>query len=320
MNKNIKSINLTFGYLCNNNCIHCNIGYDARSKVKDRSTEYIKKEILDAKKQKVEQIIFIGGEVTIRLDFFEILEFAKSNGMKVHLETNGRMFSDRTFAKKTFEIMPNLDIAMSFHHTEHTIQDKITGIDGSFRQSVTGIKNMKLFGLKNLIIICVITRYNYKNLSTLVTFLKNLNVDGIDFTLLRIGGNAQKNINELFIDITSIQPYLFKAIGTGNEQNMRIKTYGFPYCTLNGYILHAYEINFLNVYIDGNTYIFNEPNDCKSDWQKERLNIKAKSKNCKKCIYFNLCEGVWCEYFSQDINELIPIKKKNEHISAMIKH
>jgi len=306
----IKSMNITFGYSCNNNCIHCLIGEDERNRVRDRTTEEVKKEILKAKELDVEQIIFIGGEVTIRKDYFELLEFASKNGMKVHLETNGRMFAIDSFARKTFEIMPDLDIAMSFHHPKKEIQDRITRAKGSFNQSVKGIKNMKKYGLKHLTVIPVISKLNYKALPELTEFLAKLKVDEIDFTLMRIGGNAQKNLDKLFVTIEKIQPYLFKAIEIGEKLGINTRTYGFPYCTIKGYEEHAYEIDFIKTFLEGKTYVFDELTE-EIDWQKERINIKTKTESCRKCVYFNLCEGIWKEYIKLGVT-LKPIRDRND--------
>jgi MoaA/NifB/PqqE/SkfB family radical SAM enzyme len=113
--KRIKSKNITFGYSCNNNCIHCIIGEDSRKAYKDRTTEEIKECLREAANEKCEQVIFIGGEVSIRKDFFELLSFAKSLGLKVHIESNARMFSIENFARKTLQIEPELSMMVSFH-------------------------------------------------------------------------------------------------------------------------------------------------------------------------------------------------------------
>jgi MoaA/NifB/PqqE/SkfB family radical SAM enzyme len=308
--KKIKSMNITFGYACNNNCIHCYIGEDSKKQFSDRTTKELKEILIKAKKEHPNQIIFIGGEVTIRKDFFELLQFAKDLDLRVHLETNGRAFCIKEFAKKTFSIMPDLDIAMSFHHTTPEVQDKITRITGSWEQSVTGIKNMKKYALKHLTIIPVITKFNYRNIPKLVKFLKKLKVDEIDFTLMRIGGNASKNLDTLFIPIKEIQPYLFEAIKTGKKLGIDVKTYGFPYCTIKNYENHAYEINFIHTFLEKETYVFNELHDL-IDWQKERLRLKSKLSQCKSCKYFFICEGVWKEYIDiSGTEELTPIEGK----------
>lgn len=310
----IKSMNINFGYSCNNNCVHCLIGKKERKRWKDRTTDILKEEILKAKKDNVGQIIFIGGEVTIRPDFFELLEFAKENKLNIHLETNARMFSDMSFAKKVFEIMPGLGISMSFHHSEESVYDSITCVKGSFKQSVTGIRNMKLCGLKYLTVIPVITRMNYKNLPELVRFLAELHVDEINFTLMRIGGNARKNRDKILVKISDIQPYLFKALETAGALEIYAKTYGFPYCTIKGYEKYAYEINFIETFLEGKTYVFNELYDSHIDWQKERIKIKAKTKNCGDCVYFKICEGIWHEYIDLDITKLMPVRTDKVNI------
>lgn len=296
----IKSINITFGYSCNNRCIHCIIGYGERKKSRDRSTEELKICLREAKEKKAQQVILIGGEPTIRTDFFEILEFARSLDIKLHLETNGRMFASEEFTKKTLVMIPDLDVAMSFHHPNPKIQDSITGVKDSFEQSVAGMKNMKKYGLKHLTVIPVITRFNYESLSDLVKFLANLSVDEIDFTLLRIGGNAEKNLNSLFVPIEEIQPHLFEAIETGKRLGIDVKTYGFPFCMIKGYENHAYELSFIKTFSENETYVFNELNG-EIDWQKERLAIKAKWKSCKNCKHFKRCEGIWKEYIQLNL-------------------
>jgi MoaA/NifB/PqqE/SkfB family radical SAM enzyme len=303
----IKSKNINFGYKCNNNCIHCIIGYDARKQFKDRTTDEIKKHLEKAKEEEVEQVIFIGGEITIRQDFFELLEYAKKLGLKVHVETNGRMFSIDKFAKRTLEIMPNLDVMMSFHSSIPEIQDKVTQVEGSFEQSVRGIKNLKKYGLKNLAIDCVVTKYNYKNLEENVKFFKKLGVDELHFTLMRIGGNAQKNLNKVFVSIKEIQPCLFKALKLGEKIGLRVKTYGFPYCKIKGFEKHAFEREFLKTFSEGKTYIFDELSG-EINWQKERISIKAKLEKCRDCKYFNVCEGIWKEYLIYNYETLEPIR------------
>jgi len=315
--RKIKSKNITFGYKCNNNCIHCLIGYDAKKQFKDRTTEEIKERLKEAKEEKVEKVIFIGGEVTIRDDFFELLEYAKKLNLRVHIETNGRMFSIDSFARKTLEIMPDLDLMMSFHSSVPEIQDRITQVKCSWVQSVRGIKNLKKYGLKNLAIDCVITKFNYKNLEENVKFFKKLGVDELHFTLMRIGGNAQKNLDKVFVPIKEIQPYLFKAIEIGEKLGINVRTYGFPYCTIKGYEEHAYEIDFIKTFLEGKTYVFDELTE-EIDWQKERISIKTKLKSCRECAYFHICEGIWREYIKLGVT-LKPIRNEDNLIKILEK-
>jgi len=158
-------------------------------------------------------------------------------------------------------------------------------------QSVRGIKNLKKYGLKNLQIDCVITKFNYKNLEENVKFFKKLGVDELHFTLMRIGGNAQKNLDKVFVPIKEIQPCLFKVLETGEKIGLSVKTCGFPYCLIRGFENHAYEINFLKTFSEEKTYVSDELFE-EIDWQKERIAIKAKTETCRECVYFCICKGI----------------------------
>ncbi|MCD7819715.1 MAG: radical SAM protein, partial [Lachnospiraceae bacterium] len=97
------------GYACNNKCIHCVIANQKIAAQKkysyiNRTTKECLQIIQDSKDNGYNDIVITGGEPTIRKDFFEILEFAKSLGMSIYLQTNGRMFMNEEFAKKSGRI------------------------------------------------------------------------------------------------------------------------------------------------------------------------------------------------------------------------
>jgi MoaA/NifB/PqqE/SkfB family radical SAM enzyme len=303
----IKGMSITFGYSCNNNCIHCIIGEDVRKAYPDRTTEEIKRCLKEAIEKKYEQVIFIGGEVTIRDDFFELLKFAKLNGLHVHIESNARMFYLESFAKKTLEIDPDLSMMVSFHSPIKRVQDMITRANGSFEQTVRGIKNLKKYGLKKLATDTVITKFNYTQLPALIKFFKRLGVDESHLTLMRIGGNASKYFHLVYVPFEYIKPYLYKAIEIGEKIGIEVKTYGFPYCWLGKFKKHASELDFIQTYLEGKAFIFDEPRK-RIDWQKERIAIKSKTKECKSCSYFFFCEGIWQEYIGKE--RLFPIAEE----------
>jgi len=134
---------------------------------------------------------------------------------------------------------------------------------------------------------------------------------------MRIGGNSQKNLDKVFVPIREIQPYLFKALETGEKTGLRVKTYGFPYCLIYGFENHAYEREFLKTFSEEKTYIFDELFG-EIDWQKERISIKAKLKSCRECAYFHICEGIWREYIKLGIT-LKPIRNEDNLIKILEK-
>jgi MoaA/NifB/PqqE/SkfB family radical SAM enzyme len=168
-------------------------------------------------------------------------------------------------------------------------------------------KNLKKFGLKHLSTDTVITKFNYTQLPALIKLFKELKIDEAHLTLMRIGRNAFKYFDSLYVPFEKIKPYLYEAIEIGEKIGMKVRTYGFPYCWLGNFKNHAYELNFIQTFLENKTYVFNELHG-KIDWQKERISIKSKTKECETCKYFLFCEGIWKEYIGKE--NLFPIAGK----------
>ncbi|MBN2094953.1 MAG: radical SAM protein [Candidatus Aenigmarchaeota archaeon] len=301
------SKNICFGYGCNNNCLHCIIGYGQRKQYRDLTTGEVKAKLDLLVCEGIGQVIFIGGEVAIRNDFFELLEYAKDKGLKVHIETNGRVFCKEAYSKRFLEIMPEASMMISFHSATPSIHDSITQVSGSFEQSVRGIRNLKKYGLKHLQINCVVSKLNYFCLEENLRLFKGLGANEVHFTLMRVGGNAIDNLDRVFVPIREIRPHLIKALELGKELGVKVLTYGFPYCVIPKHEQSVFEKNFLETFRLGATYIFDEPTGI-LDWQKERISMKAKPKDCRRCKLFGICEGVWKEYLTKNLleKELVP--------------
>lgn len=97
--KNKEELLVMCGYRCNNNCIFCNAESSRKAHI-NRSTQEITETII-FNSDDYNEIMFIGGEFTIRDDAIELISLAKKKGYKkISIETNGRMFAINNFAKK----------------------------------------------------------------------------------------------------------------------------------------------------------------------------------------------------------------------------
>ena len=72
-----KRVDIKTGFHCNNNCLFCVQAH--KKKFGNRTTEEIKKDLTAAKESGCEEVVFTGGEVTIRDDLLELISFAKTN-------------------------------------------------------------------------------------------------------------------------------------------------------------------------------------------------------------------------------------------------
>ena len=75
----MRRVDIKTGFLCNNNCKFC---VQAGSKCEgNRSFEEIENNLKECR-ERCDQVVLTGGEVTIRKDFFEIVKLAKDLGYK----------------------------------------------------------------------------------------------------------------------------------------------------------------------------------------------------------------------------------------------
>lgn len=302
-----KHSTMVLGYSCNNNCIYCL--YGDNKETGDLSTDEIKKTLKEISKE-TDSISFSGGDVTIRDDFFDLLKYAKNLRFnEISIETNGRAFYNREFARKTLEIMNDLIFSISLTHIKPEIHDKITRVDGSWMQTIKGIKNLVELGNKNVSIAFVVCKLNYKILPLAVDFFSDLGVKRIDFIIVRKSGYAKKNYQNIAVKISEIKPYLFKAFDKGYENNITVTSYGFPFCCLENYKNRAFELGLIENKLSGRDAFFNYGSTTENHFEDRLKGRRIKIKVCKECKYYNACEGIWRGYIETfGIKEFRPLK------------
>jgi MoaA/NifB/PqqE/SkfB family radical SAM enzyme len=124
---------------CNLNCKWC--GVKKGSSVLSFSRI---KSVIDRNNPKY--VEFTGGEPLLRKDIFKLIDYCKSKGMFVSINTNGTLINERNAGKINADI-----VRISIDGTEK-INDKIRG-KGSFRKAVKGLNSLKKFNKKSKIII-----------------------------------------------------------------------------------------------------------------------------------------------------------------------
>ena len=316
MTKKVEIVDIKFGYSCNNNCIHCVIaGHRERlrkeGKPIDRTTEEIKKHLKEAKELGANSVVFTGGEVTIRPDFLELLKFAKNLGLVISLQTNGRAFHSEKFTKKTLDIAPDMHLEIAIHSDKKENHDKITRVKGSFDQTIKGIKNLTNLGTERLNFKVVISRLNFRDLPEIVKLAKSFGIRQVDIAFPHGMGNALKYWFKIVPRYTEIEDFVIEAAKFRKENGVKVTYEAIPFCFLTGYENCVSELHYLRMYLEGKTSLLRQVGDPEMDWQKDRILIKSKAKQCKDCKFFNICEGVWREYIElYGSDEFKPIKGK----------
>lgn len=129
---------LTINRECNNRCSWCY--------AKKANHEHV--ELSDAKRcidrlceLGIKKIILIGGEPTVYQYLLDIVSYIVKKGLKVSLLSNGRCFSDYSYAKRCIETgVSGIDISLKGINRSEYIEN--TGADG-FEESLLGYHNLK---------------------------------------------------------------------------------------------------------------------------------------------------------------------------------
>ena len=298
-------------YTCNNNCMFCGIGRN-REKTPDLSKYDIEKKLRSAREKGANELIFSGGETTVRPDIIEIMSLSKSLGYEhIEITTNGRMFSYRKFAQKMTEAGLGY-VRFSIHGHNSETHDKLTRAPGSFEQAIQGIKNLMEINKKRekqgnppvqLEITSCINKINYKHVDEMVKFFNNFNLTHLDTNYIIPWSAAEIYFHQLVPKYSEAVPYIKRAIDKNSERKVKItKVANIPVCFMVRYEKYKSELH--EKYIE----IIN-PTGKPFSYSGHRSKQKVKPKKCKKCRYVNVCEGIYPQYSKRyGFNEIEPVK------------
>ncbi|MCF7870316.1 MAG: radical SAM protein [Candidatus Omnitrophica bacterium] len=303
----IKRLSLCVGYSCTNNCRFCAVA--SKRSYPDKTTEQIKTELKESYLSGSREVVFTGGEFTIRKDVFEIVKTARDLGYYIiQAQTNGRRFSSKEFCKNILLSGLN-EFGPALHGHTAQIHDFLTRREGSFRQTVLGIYNMKKMtkGKIKTITNTVVTKYNYKYLPQIADLLIKLGVDQCQFAFVHAMGNAGRYFRSVVPKKTDVLPYLKKAINLCKKNKLKVMAEAIPFCLMEGYERYVSEL-----YIPS-TELRERGNVVERFEDVRKSDAKAKFIQCRQCIYDKICEGPWKEYPQHyGDKEFKPVRRRSE--------
>lgn len=282
-----KRLDIKINYECNNRCLFCIQG-EKRKKNAFRSEDSIKED-LERARRNCDCIVFSGGEPTVHPKILALVQYAKDLDFKsIQIQSNGRMFAYKKFCSEVIAAGAN-EFAPAIHGHTAQIHDFLTRSNGSFKQTLTGIMNLKK--LKQRVLTnTVVTSKNYKILPLIARLLITCDVDQIQFAFVHIGGSAEKNKNWIVPKKSSVIPYIQKAILTGRNFGKKVVTEAIPYCLMKGFEECVAEQMIPQSMVIENMFEIENY----ADYRKNHG--KSKGPYCKKCNLFSICEGPWREY------------------------
>ncbi len=168
------SVHLDVTYRCNERCVHCYLDHDDHGEMTTAEIRSVLKQLADAG---VFFLTLSGGEVLMRMDFFEILEYARSLLFDVKIKTNAFMIG-RKEAERIRDLgVRTVQVSIYSHRPE--IHDGITKLPQSLKRSIAGIRFLQSCGIK-VTIANVLMRQNLNDYAGVKALAREL---GAEYTI-----------------------------------------------------------------------------------------------------------------------------------------
>lgn len=165
-------------YRCNERCVHCYLDHEDYGELE---TFEIKNVLTQLAASGTLMLTFSGGEIFLRKDFFELLEFAKGLHFDIALKSNALMITTARAAR--LRALGVRQVQVSVYSADADIHDAITKVRGSFARSVQAIQFLKAQGLR-VKIACPLMKQNLAGLRQLRALADELGVSYvIDMTI-----------------------------------------------------------------------------------------------------------------------------------------
>jgi len=291
------------GTFCNYDCIFCYY----KGKLHKKNTVDIIQQLNFVHDYGVLDIEFTGGEPTIDPRWFEYLEYSQDKFRQIACITNGYKFKDMGFLKSSKE-KGLKEILFSLHGYDESSHDFIVGRKGSWERITKAISNAKELDLI-VRLNYTVGSFNYAQMDSYADKINEIQPTSVNFLPINTWNGANQEITYQQI-ATSIKNCIDKI-------SVPFITVRFmPFCYMEGYekyvcgwYQHPYdyfdwnnELNLLPVLPQS---LGNYGDTSFEFANSQRQDCFVKDKNCLKCKYLCICDGIQKEQTS--INQTIAI-------------
>ncbi|MGI6093223.1 MAG: putative heme d1 biosynthesis radical SAM protein NirJ1 [Negativicutes bacterium] len=173
---------------CNLKCVHCYSSSDAQKYSGELTTAEAKKFIDDCAEFKVPVLLLSGGEPLIRPDVFELVEYAKTRGIRTTFSTNGTLIDMET--AKRIKALNVGYVGISLDGLGEA-NDNFRGKAGAFEKALQGIRNCLAIG-QRVGLRFTINRYNFHDLENIFKLIKEEQIPRVCFYHLVYSGRGSQ--------------------------------------------------------------------------------------------------------------------------------
>jgi MoaA/NifB/PqqE/SkfB family radical SAM enzyme len=296
------------GGICDNSCVFCHEVWDSDGYNEGFDLVENMEDIL----QRTKKVVFCKMEPTQDPRLVETISQArKKEDIQVILTTNARKLRDEDYCRQLIDA--GVDVfSISLHGKDAKTHDALTRRQGSFKQSILGLKNLlRLRGQNDsrglradfkVRINCVLTKSNLKDLKDSLLFFSGLSrhsmIDRINFATIIPRGRGRDNYGSLMPSYKDILEafnevaVLFREI-QHTQKLPKTTLSGIPFCSYNLY-RKVLGLEKLPMMISG---------------KDEFFEMKSKPSFCSRCIFDSSCCGIWDDYMRiYDVSSFLPFE------------
>jgi len=168
------SVQVDVTYRCNERCVHCYLDHVDHGELTTAEIRDLLDQLAEAG---VFFLCFSGGEVLMRMDFFPILEYARSLLFDVKIKTNAFMIREKQADRMRELGVRQVQVSIYPHRPE--VHDAITKLPGSLKRSIAGIHFLQARGLK-VVLANVLMRSNLNDYAGVKALAQEL---GAEYTI-----------------------------------------------------------------------------------------------------------------------------------------
>lgn len=188
------SLTIELTTMCNERCVHCYIPHHDN---KGLNITDIKRVIKEFRDMGGLNLTLTGGEIFLRKDIFEIIEYARQLNLRVFLLTNGTLITQKVIDK--LKMLNIAELSISVYSLDDQIHDSITRKGGSLKETLNAIE---LAG-KNSIRVTVKTplmennKYAYRELQK---YCKERNISYLASCIIFSKNNGDTSVKDTMIN------------------------------------------------------------------------------------------------------------------------
>ncbi len=300
-------MDMALTFRCQNDCLHCYSG--GPHETAELDTEKWKQIIDKLSKVGVFILTFTGGEPTLREDLPELLLYAQTKGMVTGLITNGRRLKDKSYVEKLEKVgLDFAQITLESHNPK--IHDLMTGANGSWKETVAGIKNLaqsQIYPTTN----STLSKHNAADFLDTVDFIKSLNVAAFGCNSLIYSGRASAVGEEFALPLDTLKELLPKIHDKAHHLGLKFLWYTpTQYCRFDpvqmGLGVKSCTAAMINMCVAPNgdvypcqSYFESLGNILSTEWEQiwnSPLAVKLRKREyvepkCKDCPQLQVCGG-----------------------------